>query len=93
MTNDLRQFPRKEVEREVELRYLDDAPRSSITRDVSDGGLFIKLHDIEHYLMGEIINLNYKNPLDSLVDTQKDAIIVRKTEDGIGVAFIEMGDS
>lgn len=90
MTENQRQFPRKEIEIEIELSFLEDSVRTVITRDVSEGGLFMRIKDIAHYPMGELVNLHYKNPLDDFKDTEKDAIIVRQTEDGIAVAFVEM---
>ncbi len=92
MTENQRQFPRKEVEIEVVLSFLEDSARTVITRDVSDGGLFMRIKDTSHYPMGEMVNLRYKNPLDNFKDTEKDAVIVRQTDDGIAVAFVEMGD-
>lgn len=92
MSKSLRKFPRKEIEVEVELLYLDEKTRSVLTRDMSEGGLFIKIPDSNHYIMGEMVNLRFKNPLDNSTETQKDGIIVRKTDIGIGIAFIEMGD-
>jgi hypothetical protein len=42
--------------------------------------------------MGEMINLRYKNPLSNYEETIKDGVIVRRSTDGIAVAFIEMED-
>lgn len=92
MSENLRRFPRKEIQIEVELRFLEDDVRTVITRDMSDGGLFVRLNDIEHYPMGEMVNIRFKNPLDNFVDTEKDAIIVRHSEEGMAVAFIEMDE-
>jgi len=64
--------------------------RTVITRDISQGGLFLQISDIKHYPMGEMLNLHYKNPLDNFADTEKNAIIVRRTDKGIGVAFVEI---
>ncbi len=92
MSENLRQFQRKEVKIEVELSFLEDSSRTVITRDVSEGGLFMQLKDITHYPMGEMVNLRYKDPLADFAETEKDAIVVRHAEDGIAVAFIEIGD-
>ena len=90
MSENNRQFPRKEIQIEIELRFLEDTTRTVITRDMSEGGLFMRLKDIENYPMGEMVNLNYKDPFSDYKDTEKDAIIVRHTEDGIAVAFVEI---
>ena len=92
MTENLRRFPRKEIQIEVELRFLEDNMRTVITRDMSEGGLFMRIKDTEHYPMGEMLSLRFKNPFDDFSETEKDGIIVRQTDDGIAVAFVEMGD-
>jgi hypothetical protein len=90
MSKNLRRFPRKKVEIEVELRFLEDNARTVITRNMGEGGLFMCVNDTEHYPMGEMVCLRFKNPLDNYADTEKDAVIVRRTDDGIAVAFVEM---
>ena len=92
MSEELRRFPRKEIKIEVELRFLDDTARKVITHDVSEGGLFMRISDTEHFTMGEMVNLRFKNPLDDFADTEKDAIIVPQTKDGIAVAYVVMGE-
>ena len=92
MSENLRRFPRKEIQIEVELRFLEDEARTVITRDMSEGGLFVRLNDPQHYPMGEMLNLRFKNPLDDFSDTEKDGIIVRHTEEGIAIAFVEMDE-
>ena len=90
MSENLRRFPRKEIQIEVELRFLEDSARTVITRDMSEGGLFVRLNDTEHYPMGEMVSVRFKNPLADFADTEKDGIIVRHTEEGMAVAFVEM---
>ena len=92
MSESQRRFPRKEVQVKVELSFLDDSVRTVITRDISEGGLSLRLQDTSHYPMGEIVGLRFKNPLADNEETEKDAVIVRHTNDGIAVAFVEMGD-
>ena len=90
MTINNRQFPREEVQIEVELEFLEDAARTVITRDVSQGGLFMRLNDAEHYPMGEMVLMRFKHPLEDFKETVKDGVVVRQAADGIAVAFIEM---
>lgn len=90
MSENNRQFPRKEIQIEVELNFLGADSRTVITRDMSEGGLFMRLHDTEHYPMGEMVNLRFKDPLDDFKETEKDGIIVRHTDDGMAVAYIEI---
>lgn len=92
MSENLRRFPRQEIKIEVELSFLEDNARTVITRDMSEGGLFMQLNDTEHYPMGEMVNLRFKDPLDDFVDTEKDGIIVRHTDAGIAVAYVEIED-
>ncbi len=92
MSENLRKFPRKEIQIEVELSFLEEETQKVITRDVSEGGLFMQLSDPAHYTMGEMVGLSFKDPLQDFEDTHKDAIVVRQTDDGIAVAYIEMGD-
>ena len=90
MTENQRQFPRHSLQIEVELQFLEDEPRTVITENVSQGGLFLKLRNYEHYTLGEMVTLNFKDPLEDYINTNKDGIIVRHTDDGIAVAFIEI---
>jgi hypothetical protein len=57
---------------------------------MSEGGLFVRLNDTERYPMGEMLSVRFKNPLDDYADTEKDGIIVRQTEKGMAIAFVEM---
>lgn len=92
MSENQRQFPRQEIQIEVQLRFPENNFRTVITRDVSEGGLFMRLKDTENYPMGEMVNLRFKDPLSDFEDTEKDGIIVRHTDDGIAVAYIEIDD-
>ena len=92
MSENLRKHPRDDIQVEVALNFLEDDSRTVITRDISNGGLFMRLSNSEHYTMGEIVSVSYKDPKDNFTDTSKDAVIVRQTDEGIAIAFIEMGD-
>lgn len=90
MSEDLRKHPRKKIQTEVELIFLEDSPVKVMTHDASYGGLFMLLKNPDYYTMGEIVTVNYKSPFDDFAETTKDAIIVRHAENGIAIAFIEM---
>jgi hypothetical protein len=92
MIDNKRQFPRKEEPLKVELIFPDDNPLTAISRNYSQGGLYIQLDNPEHYPMGEMVNLRFNNPFENNTETEKDAIIVRHSDDGIAVAFIEIDD-
>lgn len=90
MSEDKRQFPRQEIQIEVELSFLEDTACTVTTHNMSQGGLFLKLKNADHYPMGEMVNLHFKDPLDNFAETTKDGVIVRHAENGIAIAFIEM---
>ena len=92
MSADKRQFPRQEIQVKVELSFLEDTARTVTTRNVSEGGMFLLLKNADHYTMGEMINLHFKNPLNNSEETEKDGLVVRHSSKGIAVAFIEMED-
>ncbi len=90
MSAEKRQFPRQEIQIEVVLSFLEDTARTVTTLNMSKGGLFLQLNDTDRYPMGEMVNMHFKNPLNNLEETEKDGVIVRRTNDGIAIAFIEM---
>ncbi len=90
MSDNNRQFPRQDIQIEVELNFLEDDSRTVVTRDMSQGGLFMQLDNTDHYTMGEMVTLRFKNPLANFDETAKDAVIVRHAEGGIAVAFVEI---
>ena len=90
MTKNKRQFPRKEIQIEIELSFLEDHSCTVVTHDMSQGGMFLQLDNTEHYPMGEMVNLRFNNPLDNNVETVKDGVIVRHANNGIAVAFVEI---
>ena len=92
MSENLRRFPRKEIQIEVELSFLEDDTRTVITRDMSEGGLFMRIKDTEHYPMGEMVSMHFKDPMSEFAEIEKDGIIVRHTDDGIAVAYVEIDE-
>ncbi len=90
MSENLRRHPRTEIEIEVELRFLEDSAHTVITRNLSEGGLYMCVKNTAHYPLGEMVSLHFKNPLNNFAETEKDAIIVRVEDAGIAVAFVEM---
>ena len=90
MYENKRRFPRQEMQIQVELSYLEDTAVTVTTRNMSQGGLFLQLKNTDHYPMGEMVHLHFKNPLNNLEETTKDGVIVRHCDDGIAIAFVEM---
>lgn len=92
MHENKRRFPRQEIQIQVELSYLEDTAVTVTTRNMSQGGMFLQLKNTDHYPMGEMVHLHFKNPLNNLEETTKDGVIVRHCNDGIAIAFVEMED-
>jgi len=92
MSDNNRQFPRKEIQIEVELSFHKDSSCNVITQDMSQGGMLMRLNDTGHYPLGEMVNLRFKDPFADFAPTEKDAIIVRHTDNGIAVAYIEIDE-
>ena len=90
MSENQRKYPRKEIRIEVVLSFMEDRARSVITRDISQGGLFMMLDNPDYYPLGEMVSLDYQDPMAELAHTHKEAIVVRHDAEGIGVAFVEM---
>ena len=87
MSENQRKYPRKEIRIEVALSFMEDQARSVITRDISEGGLFMMVDDPNYYPLGEMVSLAFQDPLNSLAHTHKEAIVVRHDAQGIGVAL------
>lgn len=92
MTIELRQHTRTDFKVEVELNYLEDSARTVKTINISQGGVYLELDNPEHYTMGELVTLQFKEAVENIKDTFKNAVIVRHASKGIAVAFIEMND-
>lgn len=93
MSEDLRRFPRKEIEIEIELRFLEDNVHTAVSLNMSEGGVLMRVANAENYPMGEMVRLRFENPFDHDTSTEKDGIIVRHTDDGFAVAFVEIDET
>ena len=93
MIKELRNYPRQDIQVDISLHFLEDSPHCVVSKNISEGGLFILLDNPQHYPLGELVNLHFRNPLMDNRETEKDAVIVRVDNEGIAVAFIEMGAS
>ena len=90
MSENQRKYPRYEVRVDVQLSFLDNEPRAVCTKDISECGMFLDIDNPSDYPLGEMLHLSYKNPLRDNLDTEIDGIIVRITDDGLGVAFVDL---
>jgi c-di-GMP-binding flagellar brake protein YcgR len=77
---------------ELELATPAGDVHRAITRDMSEGGLFIDLASAHQPMIGEVLALTPldENDLQSQQLPSRDAVVVRQTDSGIGVAFIEL---
>ena len=90
MSKNLRKHPRKHIKVSVELTFLDQPYAVVNTRNISEGGMFIEVDSAVNFPIGEMVSVHYLDPLNDDADTFKDAIIVHKTDEGVGICFIEM---
>lgn len=92
MNQEKRKFTRREAHFEVELGLPSGDIRLVGTRDISDGGIFILLDQVQHPVIGEVVTVkltaNPQNIGESL--PSGDAVVVRQEEEGVGLAFIEL---
>lgn len=64
----------------------------AMTRDMSEGGLFVDLGRVDQPMIGEVVALtplDENNPQSQQLPSH-DAVVVRQTDSGIGLAFIEL---
>ena len=90
MSEKKRKYPRTEIKVNVDLSFSDQASRIVKTRDISEGGMFLVIDHPERYPLGEMVHVHYLDPLNDEADTFKDAVVVRTTNNGIGISFVEM---
>ncbi len=86
-----RKSPRRNIILDVELSYPTGDRQIVCTRDISDGGLFIILDQLDRPVMGELVGVKL------LGDSAKnevlpgtDAVVVHQDSEGIGLAFIQI---
>ena len=85
-----RRHARHDFQIDVLLTLTEKATQSMQTRDISEGGMFLSTSTPSDFPLGEMVHIQYNNPLNNDAETEVDAIIVRLSDDGVGVAFIEM---
>jgi c-di-GMP-binding flagellar brake protein YcgR len=90
MSESQRNYPRHEVRINTALTCLSTDSRIVKTRDISAGGMFLLLDNPHDFPIGEMAHIHYLDPLNSEADTYKDAVIVRVTDAGIALSFVEL---
>ena len=75
---------------EIELTFPGEQPIHVRTRNISDGGLFLILDEIETPELGTEVQVRLKNKLgDGEEPPVNRARVVRHDKDGIGLEFLE----
>ena len=92
MSENNRRFERHDFQIDVVLTLEDNAPITITTHDISEGGMFLNTSSTTDFPLGEMVHIQYNNPLSDNAETEVDAIIVRLTDKGVGIAFIEMAE-
>ncbi len=85
-----RRYERHDIQIDVTVTLANNEPQIIRTHDISEGGMFLDTQNATDFPIGEMLNIKYNNPLKNDDETIVDAIIVRLTERGVGVAFIEI---
>ncbi|MDH5471523.1 MAG: PilZ domain-containing protein [Gammaproteobacteria bacterium] len=87
-----RKYPRKEIDLEVELSYLDAEPVIVHTRDISEGGLFLIMDSVEKRpVIGELVYVSLVGESANRETLPESAaVVVHQDAMGIGLAYVEM---
>lgn len=90
MTSENRKHLRIGLVVEIELTLSGKDPFDVRTRNISDGGLYIILDDIQLPPIGTEVKVRLKNQLgDGEEPPINRALVVRHESDGIGLQFLE----
>jgi c-di-GMP-binding flagellar brake protein YcgR len=90
MSENNRRHVRHDIQIDVMLALMENEPRSIRTHDISEGGMLLNTNTHSDFPIGEMVHIQYNNPLNNNAETEVDAIIVRLSDDGVGIAFIDM---
>jgi len=89
----LRGFPRRPVNFEVNVTFSNQECTTLKAKDVSQGGMYIASEDIEHPYIGELLHVELvKQPRITETIPYEDAVVVHKGRTGFGLSFVEMND-
>jgi len=90
MSDNNRRYERHDIQIDVMLTLMENEPLTIKTLDISEGGMFLATNSSSDFPLGEMVHVQYNNPLKNDTETEVDAIIVRLTDRGVGISFIEM---
>ena len=78
------------IEMKVKLICHDGAVYTCTTRNISEGGIFVLIADVE-IPVGEMVTINKIKGQNDFIKLANDtAVVVHKESDGIGLAFVDL---
>lgn len=95
MSIESRRSPRQLIHLDVELTYPTGDRHQAVTRDISDGGMFILINSELRPLLGELVALRLiGRSAEKITLPASEAVVVHTAPQGIGLAyiFIELDD-
>jgi len=91
MSIESRKSPRYPVHLDVELIYQSGAQHHAVTRDVSDGGMFVLINSELRPILGELVTIRLTgNSIQKIALPSNEAVVVHTAPQGIGLAYIFM---
>ena len=90
MSENNRRHERHDTQIDITLTLTGGKPQTIQTHNISEGGMFLNTSSSSGFPLGEMVHIQYNNPLSNNADTEVDAIIVRLSDEGVGIAFIEI---
>lgn len=95
MSIESRKSPRQPLHLDVELAYPSGERHQAVTRDVSDGGMFILISSELRPVLGELVAIRLiGRSAEKTALPATEAVVVHTAPQGIGLAyiFIELDD-
>ena len=95
MSQESRKSPRKAAQFDIVLIYPSGEQHHAVTRDVSEGGLFVIMSNKLRPILGELVSLRLIGESTNKMQLPStEAVVVHTASQGIGLAyiFIELDD-
>lgn len=86
-----RKSPRHLIHLDVELTYPSGEQHHAVTRDISDGGMFVLISSELRPVLGELVTILLTgSSRDKTTLPSSEAVVVHTAPQGIGLAYIFM---
>ena len=86
-----RKSPRRNATLEIELSYPSGDKKIVSSRDISDGGIFLILDQLDRPILGELLGIKLAgNSAEKETLPGTEAVVVHQEQEGIGLAFIQI---